>query len=152
MAARTQNSVVVNAPMDLVWSMTNDVASWPHLFSEYSAAEVLETSANKVRFRLTMHPDENGKQWSWVSERVADPVTRTVNARRVETGIFQYMEIRWEYEETGDGIEMRWFQEFAMKPDAPVDEKTMAARIDRNTPIQMARIKQQVEAAAGRHQ
>ncbi|HBF84077.1 MAG TPA: hypothetical protein DD420_30380, partial [Streptomyces sp.] len=44
-----------------------------------------------------------GKVWSWVSERVADPVTRTVRAQRVETGPFQYMNIVWEYAETAEG-------------------------------------------------
>ncbi|MGH3898242.1 MAG: SRPBCC family protein, partial [Pseudonocardiaceae bacterium] len=27
--------------MELVWSMTNDVESWPQLFSEYASAEIL---------------------------------------------------------------------------------------------------------------
>src|SRR6266511_3886860 len=86
MAAHTENEIVIAAPMELVWEMTNDVASWPSLFSEYSAAQILERDGETVRFRLTMHPDENGDVWSWVSERTPDPKTRTVRARRVQTG------------------------------------------------------------------
>ncbi|MFD0854540.1 SRPBCC family protein, partial [Actinomadura adrarensis] len=86
MAGHTENSIVIDAPMDLVWDMTNDVASWPNLYSEYAAAEILSEEDGVIRFRLTMHPDENGKQWSWVSERRPDPATRTVRARRVEPG------------------------------------------------------------------
>ena len=86
MAARTDNAVEIAAPPDLAWDMANDVESWTTLFSEYSAVEILERQANTVRFRLTMHPDENGNAWSWVSERTADPVARTVRARRIETG------------------------------------------------------------------
>jgi aromatase len=41
MAARTENSVVIKAPLDLVWSRTNDVAGWPELFTEYAKAEIL---------------------------------------------------------------------------------------------------------------
>ena len=42
MAAHTENEVVIDAPLELVWEMTNDVESWTTLFSEYSEAEVLD--------------------------------------------------------------------------------------------------------------
>jgi aromatase len=147
-AGRTENSIVIDAPLDLVWDMTNDIESWPHLYSEYASAEVLDRQGNTVRFRLTMHPDANGTVWSWVSERTADPTTRTVRAHRVETGPFEYMKIFWEYRPVEGGIEMRWVQDFHMKPEAPVDDAWMTDNINRNTPIQMARIKGLIEAAA----
>ncbi|MBO0866937.1 MAG: SRPBCC family protein [Micromonosporaceae bacterium] len=145
--AHTDNAVVIAAPMERVWSMTNDVESWPHLFDEYAAVEVLERRGQTVRFRLTMHPDESGTAWSWVSERHADPVTRTVRAHRVETGPFAYMNIRWEYRPVDGGVQMRWVQDFAMKPTAPVDDATMADRINNNSRAQQQRIKTLVEAA-----
>ena len=148
MAAHTDNSVTINAPLDLVWEMTNDVANWPNLFTEYATAEILERNGNTVRFRLSMHPDENGKVWSWVSERTADPETHTVKARRVETGPFEYMNIQWFYEPVEGGTYMRWVQDFQMKPDAPVDDAWMEANINRNTPIQMQAIKEKVEQRA----
>ena len=146
-SAHTECSTVINAPMDLVWDMTNDVESWPHLFSEYAAAEIIARDGNTVRFRLTMHPDDNGKVWSWVSERVMDPQAHTVHAYRVETGPFEFMDIDWTYRETGSGVEMRWVQEFHMKPDAPVDDSTMAEMITKNSAVQMERIKTIVEDA-----
>jgi len=147
-AAHTDSSVMISAPMDLIWDMTNDVESWPHLFSEYAAAEIITRDGNTVRFRLTMHPDDQGKVWSWVSERVMDPRTHSVHAYRVETGPFEFMDINWTYRETDGGVEMRWVQDFHMKPDAPVDDATMAERITRNSAVQMERIKSIVEAAA----
>jgi aromatase len=146
-SARTENSITINAPMNLVWRMTNDVARWPDLFSEYAAVEVLDESDGVVRFRLTMHPDEQGRVWSWVSERTPDETTRTVRAKRVETGPFEYMHLFWEYSDEPDGVRMRWSQEFAMKSAAPVDDAGMAARINRNTPEQMRLIKQRIESA-----
>ena len=149
MSAHTDNTVFVNAPLELVWEMTNDVTSWPELFSEYAAVEVLERRGDTVRFRLTTHPDESGRSWSWVSERTPDPATRTVRAHRVETGAFNYMWIYWEYREAeGGGTTMRWVQDFEMKPDAPVDDTGMAERINRNSAVQMQRIKEQVERRA----
>ncbi|MFF7793910.1 SRPBCC family protein [Streptomyces sp. NPDC007991] len=149
MAGHTENEITIAAPLDLVWDMTNDVEGWPRLFSEYAAAEVLSRQGDTVTFRLTMHPDENGKVWSWVSERTTDRDKLTVTARRVEPGPFEYMNIRWEYEETSEGVRMRWIQDFAMRPDAPVDDAGMTDIINRNSPVQMALIRDRVEQAAG---
>lgn len=146
MAARTENEIDIKAPVGLVWSMTNDVRSWPDLFDEYASVEVLAEDGNRVRFRLTTRPDEAGRVWTWVSERVPDPATRTVQAHRVETGPFEYMRIQWFYTPTDDGVRMRWIQEFAMKPDAPFDDTAMQARINRNTRVQMALIRDKIEA------
>lgn len=148
MAGHTDNAIMIDAPMDVVWSMTNDVASWPRLFSEYASAEILGQSGGTVTFRLTLHPDENGTVWSWVSERTPDEATRTVHAHRVETGPFEYMNIRWEYEQLSAGVRMRWIQDFAMKPGAPVDDAGMTDRLNRNTVVQMRLIKNKVESAA----
>ncbi|WP_128434720.1 SRPBCC family protein [Streptomyces cyaneus] len=145
MAGHTENEITIAAPVDLVWDMTNDLDRWPKLFSEYASCEVLSREGDKVTFRLTMHPDENGKVWSWVSERVADREKLIVRARRVETGPFEYMNIVWEYEETPDGTRMHWTQDFAMKPDAPVDDAGMTDIINRNSPIQMALIRDRIE-------
>lgn len=148
MAGQTDNTIVIDAPMDLVWSMTDDVPSWPRLFSEYASAEVLSRSGNTVTFRLTMHPDENGNAWSWVSERTSDPITRTVRSHRVETGFFEFMNIYWEYSEVDGGVRMRWVQDFHMKPEAPIDDEAMTRRLNSNTAIQMKLIKDKVESAA----
>jgi aromatase len=148
MAGHTDNSVVIAAPLDLVWDLTNDVANWPNLFSEYASAEILDETGGTIRFRLTMHPDEQGNAWSWVSERTPDPATRTVTAHRVETGFFEYMEIRWSYREVRDGVEMRWVQDFHMKPAAPIDDAGMTQRLNRNTAVQLALIKDKVEQVA----
>ena len=148
MAGHTDNEIFIKAPMQLVWDMTNDIESWPELFSEYSEAKILSDRDGTILFRLALHPDENGKVWSWVSARRPDEATRTVRSQRVETGPFKYMWIFWEYLEEDGGVRMRWVQDFEMKPEAPVDDATMQARLNRNTPVQMALIKQKVEAAA----
>jgi len=147
MSKRTDNSVVINAPMDLVWDITNDVANWPSLLAEYATAEIIEKKGNTVRFRLTMHPDKDGKIWSWVSERTTDAQTRTVKAHRVETGPFDFMNIQWFYEPVeGGGTKMRWVQEFHMKPTAPVNDDWMENNINTNTVKQMAIIKEKIES------
>jgi aromatase len=148
MAAHTENEITVDAPLDLVWDMTNDLEHWPQLFSEYASVEVLERKGRKTTFRLTMHPDENGTVWSWVSEREPVPETRTVTARRVETGPFAFMEIFWSYQEVPGGTRMRWVQDFAMKPEAPVDDAGMTARINANSAVQLELIRDKIEQRA----
>ena len=148
LAGHTENSVFIEAPLDLVWEVTNRVEGWPDLFTEYAQATVLERSGDTLRFRLTTRPDESGTVWSWVSERTADSRIHEVRARRIETGPFEYMNIHWTYEPVGSGTKMRWIQDFHMKPDAPVDDAQMEERINRNTSMQMTAIKDKIERQA----
>jgi aromatase len=148
MAGRTDNSVFIKAPIDLVWELTNDIPAWPDLFSEYASAEVLSVEDGTITFRLTMHPDDEGNVWSWVSERVPDAASRTVRSRRIETGPFEFMDIYWEYLPENGGTTMRWVQEFHMKAAAPANDEGMTAYLNKNTAIQMDLIKNKLEAAA----
>lgn len=150
MIGHTDNSIDIDAEYGFVWHYTNDVERWPELFTEYATAEILERDGKTVRFRLSMHPDENGTVWSWVSERTADIATGHVLAHRVETGPFEYMNISWSYTDVEGGVRMRWVQDFHMKPQAPVDDEGMTEHLNRNTAIQLTRIKGLVEVAADR--
>ncbi len=144
----TDNSILIDADIDHVWAMTNDLATWPDLFTEYKTVEILESTETWFRFRLTMHPDESGRTWSWVSERTLDPAAKEVRARRVEPGPFEFMDIYWSYAPEGSGTRMRWVQDFRMRPEAPIDTEGMTRRIDANSKVQMKIIKEKVEAAA----
>ncbi|MBV8932673.1 MAG: SRPBCC family protein [Kutzneria sp.] len=147
-SGHTEASILIDAPFQLVWDITNDVANWASLFTEYASAEIVDREGDTVTFRLTMHPDENGKVWSWVSQRTMDLASKQVNAHRVETGPFEYMNIHWTYREEDGGTRMTWIQDFHMKPTAPVDDEAMTNRINTNSPVQMAVIKDKVESAA----
>jgi aromatase len=153
MPARTDNAVVIQAPLETVWDAMNDVERWPELFSEYASAEIIERNGDTVRFRLTTHPDEEngGQVWSWVSERTVDHVTHSSTAQRIETGPFEYMSIEWFFARVPDGTRMRWVQEFSMKPTAPADDAGAEDYINRNSRVQMGVIKERLEAqVAGR--
>jgi aromatase len=150
MPARTDNSVVIDAPLEYVWERMNDLENWTDLFTEYASVEILEREGNTVRFRLTTHPDEEygGQVWSWVSERTIDPSNHTVKAHRIETGPFQYMNIEWEFEPENGGTKMRWVQEFSMSEAAPANDEQAEEYINRNTREQMNAIKGRLEEAA----
>jgi aromatase len=146
----TDNSVVIDAPLELVWDMMNDVENWPNLFTEYANAEILEREGETIRFRLTTHPDPeyDNQVWSWVSERTVDPAKHTTKSHRIETGPFDHMNINWFFEAVDGGTEMRWVQEFSMKPEAPSSDEEATDYLNRNTKQQMGVLKERIEEAA----
>jgi aromatase len=148
MAAHTENAVVINAPFDVVWDMTNDIEAWPTLYEEYAKAEILERNGPTVTFRLHTHPNGEGKVWSWVSERTPDPVTRTVRARRIETGpLAEKLELFFDYVETPEGVRLRCIMDVVLRPDAGVDDAMAEEFLNDQSKNEMAHIKEVIEAA-----
>ena len=58
--AHTANSVVINAPYDKVFDISNDISRWKEFFSEYIESEILEKQGNKLVFKLIRH---DGAGW-----------------------------------------------------------------------------------------
>ena len=150
--ATTDNSIVIDAPLEYVWERMNDIEDWPNLYTEYAKAEVLEREGQTIKFRLETHPDPeyDNKVWSWVSERTMDPENYTTKSRRIdlENVPFSRMDIEWFFERSNGGTKMRWVQDFAMKPDAPASEEQATEYLNRNTVKQMSVIKERLEEAA----
>lgn len=147
MSAHTDNEIVIDAPVDVVWEEANDLAQWPLLYDgEYEQAEILDGPPDRVVFRLTMKPQEDGRRYSWVSERVPDVASGLVIARRIETGPFLYMHIVHAYSAASDGsTRMRWIQDFEMRPGAPFTDEQMAARINSGSEHNLRTHKQVIE-------
>ena len=148
MAGHTDNSVVIDKPLDEVWERMNDLENWTNLFTEYSSVEILERDGNTVTFRLTTHPDPDydGQVWSWTSELTMDPASYTTKSRRIETGPFEYMNIEWYFEPADDGTKMRWVQDFSMKESAPANDEQAQDYLNKNTAEQMKAIKERLES------
>jgi aromatase len=109
----TVNSIVINAPYELVFDISNKIERWTELFGdEYVKADVMERNGNEITFRLT---DEEGK--SWVSKRWLYKDQKFAYAQRWDSLFpFKYMKIVWFYTETPEGIKMAWIQDFEMNP------------------------------------
>jgi aromatase len=146
--AHTDNSVVIDRPLEEVWEKMNDLENWTNIFSEYASVEVLERKGNTVQFRLTTHPDPeyDGQVWSWISERTMDPENYTTKSHRIETGPFEYMNIEWYFEPENGGTKMRWVQDFSMKPSAPANDEQAEEYLNKNTAEQMQVIKERLES------
>ena len=107
----TVNSIVISAPYELTFDISNKIERWTELFGdEYVKAEVLERKGNEITFRLT---DDESK--SWISRRWLFKELKFAYASRWEPMFpFQYMKIIWLYHETPEGVKMTWIQDFEM--------------------------------------
>ena len=149
MAAHTEHNVIINAPVDFVWNMANDLAYWPTLFQgHYASAELLEEAPGRLRFRLTTCADEQGRTHSWVSERYLDATRRCVLGRRVDPGPFLYMHIFQSFDPVPDGTAVRWVHDFEMLPGGRPADEEMAAYISRNAEANLGRHKSVIESLA----
>jgi aromatase len=109
----TCNSIVINAPYDNVYDISNKIERWTELFGdEYVKAEVLSRNGNRIEFRLT---DKDGN--SWTSFRLLFKEHNFAYAQKNEpTFPFKYMKIVWLYTPMPSGIKMTWIQDFEMDP------------------------------------
>ncbi|GHO65472.1 hypothetical protein KSC_043640 [Ktedonobacter sp. SOSP1-52] len=146
-----RNAVQIEAPVDEVFSLTNNVRTWPSLFTEYESSEVIEETDNSVTFRLTTRVDEDGNQWSWIAQRRTNHQRRSTYSERMpSSGPFERMEIRWWYDPIGEkSTIMTWEQEFTLKGNAPVTEEQATNYLNKQTKIQQAVIKERVEQMCG---
>ncbi|MBI3898406.1 MAG: SRPBCC family protein [Gammaproteobacteria bacterium] len=130
----TKNSIALHAPIDVVFEITNQIENWKDLFSEYAESTVLERGENWIRFRLTTHPNEDGKVYSWQSRRFIDKDNYQATAEREDPKFpFASMRIKWTYEPAPEGTLMTWIQEFTMDPAASLSEQQMEDYLNRTT-------------------
>lgn len=141
----TVNSVIINAPFEKVFEVSNHIERWTELFGdEYVKAEVLERKGNEITFRLT--DDENK---SWVSKRWLYPELKFAYAQRHDPMFpFQYMKIVWLYTEVEGGIQMTWIQDFKMDAGAKFNDEKVEGFINEHSQHNMKIFKKVIEADA----
>jgi aromatase len=140
----TCNSIIINAPYDLVFSISNDIPRWTELFgSEYKGAEIIKQEANKITFRLT--DDENK---SWVSWRLLYKDNFFTYSERHEPKFpFNYMKIIWLYTPKSAGIELTWIQHFQMDAQAKFNDQQVEGFINKHSQENLLIFKKVIEAA-----
>lgn len=146
-----RNAVLIHAPLEDVFTLTNNVRTWPELFTEYASSEVIEEDEKRVVFRLTMKPDEVGEQLSWIATRWTDKERKsTYSERDTSAGPFAQMTIRWHYDGVGENSTvMTWEQEFSLKPTAPFTDDLVVDHLNQQTRIQQRIIKEKIEQMCG---
>lgn len=143
----TCNSIMINAPYDLVFDISNDIPRWTELFgSEYKKAEIIKKENNKITFRLT---DDEEK--SWVSFRLLNKDNFYTYSERFEPRFpFNFMKIIWLYTPKPEGIELTWIQHFQMDAKAKFSDEQVEGFINKHSKENLLIFKRIIEEAATR--
>ncbi len=141
----TCNSIIINAPYNLIFDISNDITRWTELFGgEYKKAEVVKKEGNKITFRLT---DDEGK--SWQSWRLLFKDNYLAYAEREEPKFpFKYMKIVWLYTPKAGGIEMTWIQHFEMDEKAKFNDEQVEGFINKHSKDNLKIFKEVIEREA----
>ena len=141
----TCNSIVINAPYEKVFDISNDIPRWTELFgSEYKEATVVEKKGNKITFQLT---DDEGK--SWISWRLLFKENFFAYAERHEPKFpFKYMKIIWLYTPVAGAIELTWIQHFTMDDKAKFNDTQVEGFINTHSKDNLKIFKEVIEREA----
>lgn len=141
----TCNSIIINAPYDLVFDISNDIPRWTELFgSEYKKAEILKKEANKLIFQLTDDEDK-----TWVSWRLLYKDNFFTYSERHEPKFpFNFMKIIWLYTQKPEGVELTWIQHFQMDAKAKFNDEQVEGFINKHSKENLLIFKRVIEAAA----
>jgi len=143
----TCNSIIINAPYDLIFNISNDIPRWTELFGdEYKKAEIVEKKDNKIIFRLTDDEDK-----SWISWRLLfKDKFFTYSERHDPKFPFKYMKIVWLYTQKPEGIELAWVQYFEMDDKAKFNDEQVEGFINKHSKDNLKIFKNVIEKAANK--
>ena len=143
----TVNSILIKAPYDLVFDISNDIERWTELFGgEYKEAKILKREGNKIIFQLT---DNRGN--SWQSFRLLFKDYYFTYAQRVKPLFpFKYMKIIWLYTLMPEGILMTWIQDFSMEEGAKFNDEQVEGFINKHSRENLKIFKEVIEKEAKR--
>lgn len=138
----TCNSIVINAPYDKVFDISNDIERWTELFGgEYKEAKVLSREGNKLTFRLT---DDEGR--SWQSFRLLFKEYYFAYAQKLPPEFpFTHMKIIWLYTPVDGGIKMTWIQDFKMDAKATFNDEQVEGFINKHSQENLEIFKRVIE-------
>jgi len=144
---QTVNSILIKAPYDAVFDISNDIERWTELFGgEYTEAKVLKREGNKLTFKLT---DDEGN--SWQSFRLLFKDYYFAYAQKLEpTFPFNYMKIIWLYTPVSEEILMTWIQFFSMAEGAKFNDEQVEGFINKHSTDNLKIFKEVIEKEAKR--
>ena len=142
----TCNSIIIDAPYEKVFDISNNIERWTELFGgEYKEAKVLKKEGNKITFKLT---DDEGN--SWQSFRLLFKDDHFAYAEKLAPKFpFEYMKIIWLYTAVPDGIMMTWIQHFKMDPKAKYNDEQVEGFINKHSVDNLKIFKDIIEKESG---
>jgi len=159
----TCNSIIINAPYDLVFNISNDIPRWTELFgSEYKKAEVVKKDANKITFRLTDDEDKSWQSWRLLFK----DKYFTYSEREEPKFPFKFMKIVWLYTlkpaaagtalvngsraTASRPVELTWIQHFEMDEKAKFNDEQVEGFINKHSKENLEIFKAVIEKEANK--
>jgi len=141
----TVNSILIKAPYDKIFDISNDIPRWTELFGgEYTDAKIVKKEGNKITFQLT-----NNEGNSWQSFRLLFKDNYFTYAQKLPPEFpFKYMKIIWLYTPTPDGVIMTWIQDFAMDEKAKFSDEQVVGSINKHSQDNLKIFKEVIEKEA----
>ena len=142
---KVKNEIIIKDRLKEVFEITNDVRNWPLLFKNYTKVEILEEDENSIKFRLFMNDGQ--KEISWISLRKTDRKKFSVEGERLDPIFpFDYMKLKWYYEQVKEGTKLSWEQEFIpSKSLDPADQKRLIEHMLNSPQKELQYIKERYE-------
>ena len=141
----TCNSIIIRAPYEKVFDISNDIPRWTELFGgEYKKAEIVSKEGAQITFRLTDDEDK-----SWVSWRLLCKDKNFTYAERHDPKFpFQYMKIIWLYTQKPEGVELTWIQHFEMDEKAKFSDEQVEGFINKHSKDNLKIFRDAIEKAS----
>ncbi|MEW5767820.1 MAG: SRPBCC family protein [bacterium] len=108
---RTENTIIINAPGDKVFSVVSDFEAWPQFIPAYQEVKIVKKEDN--RLVIERKGEVRGKPVFWKSEVKLEPPA-SIKSKQVE-GPIPDMEIEWCLEETEGGTRIILSHNFEYK-------------------------------------
>ncbi|MFI9507900.1 SRPBCC family protein [Nocardia sp. NPDC052566] len=137
-------SVIVDAPVDLVYEVSNRIDQWPEMIPEYLKAEILRREGRKIWFRLT-----NADNASWVSWRMLYPPLIAYAERYEPLAPFTFNHLTWVYQPLpGYRSQMTWDMCFELIEEHRGEEAQWRERMAEHTAANQEAMREYIESLA----
>lgn len=145
-----EHRISIGAPATEVYRLIAEVQNWPHLFPPTVYVDHVERSAGSERIRIWA--TANGEVKHWVSRRVLDPDSLTIEFRQeVSAPPVAAMGGTWAIEPVSAGESLvRLRHDYRAVDDDPDHLAWIEQAVDRNSRSELAALKANVERATGR--
>jgi uncharacterized membrane protein len=110
-----ESSIVMKAPLDLVFETAANLALWPEILPHYRSITYLKRSPSRNTVKMAAK-----RGWipvSWTSEQVIDRSRREVHFRHLKA-FTRGMHVVWTFEALGDSVHVRIRHD--MNPNIPL--------------------------------
>jgi hypothetical protein len=145
MSAHVDVEVVVPAPLDAVWRISNEHERWE---AQRHRSLVADADGLRFSFQVTSPPDPEGRTWTyWVERCLYHPAEHVVHARRWGNPEFRYSVAWWLYDAVEGGTRVRSVQDFEMADGASADDLEMQRIITDGTRKALERMAARVMSA-----